>query len=90
MCKEAQIVIESWRRHYNAVRPHASLSYKPPAPEVFVPALVAWADCTTQTRSDGHAPAGAKVAAKLTLQLDHSMGADQQRILPWWPQRECA
>jgi transposase InsO family protein len=40
--KEAQIVVESWRRHYNAVRPHASLGYKPPAPEVFVPALSAW------------------------------------------------
>ena len=40
--KEAQIVIESWRRHYNAVRPHASLGYRPPAPEVFVPALAAW------------------------------------------------
>ena len=39
--REAQIVIESWRRHYNAVRPHASLGYKPPAPEVFVPALAA-------------------------------------------------
>ena len=25
--REAQIVIESWRRHYNAVRPHASLPY---------------------------------------------------------------
>jgi len=36
---EAKIVIESWRRHYNAVRPHGSLGYKPPAPEVFVPAL---------------------------------------------------
>jgi putative transposase len=40
--KEAQIVIESRRRHYNAVRPHASLGYKPPAPEVFVPGLAAW------------------------------------------------
>jgi putative transposase len=29
-------------RHYNTVRPHASLRYKPPAPEVFVPAFVAW------------------------------------------------
>lgn len=38
----AQIVIESWRRHYNAVRPHQSLGYRPPAPEVFVPALTAW------------------------------------------------
>ena len=37
--KEAQIVIESWRRHYNTVRPHGSLGYKPPAPEVFVPAM---------------------------------------------------
>ena len=40
--REAQIIIESWRRHYNAVRPHASLGYKPPAPEVFVPVLSAW------------------------------------------------
>jgi putative transposase len=39
--REAQIVIESWRRHYNAVRPHASLDYQAPAPEVFVPALTA-------------------------------------------------
>jgi putative transposase len=39
--KEAQIVIESWRRHYNTVRLHGSLSYKPPAPEVFVPAMSA-------------------------------------------------
>jgi putative transposase len=40
--KEAQIVIESWRRHDNGVRPHASLGYRPPAPEVFVPAFTAW------------------------------------------------
>jgi putative transposase len=40
--REAQIVIESWRRHYNAVRPHASLDYQAPAPEVFVTALAAW------------------------------------------------
>ena len=46
--KEAQIVIESWRRHYNAVRPHASLGYRPPAPEVFVPALAAWPSARPQ------------------------------------------
>jgi transposase InsO family protein len=39
---EAQVIIESWRRHYNMIRPHASIGYKPPAPEVFVPALAAW------------------------------------------------
>ena len=40
--REAEILIESWRRHYNAVRPHASLGYRPPAPEVFLPAFAAW------------------------------------------------
>ena len=39
--REAKIVIEAWRRHYNTVRPHASLRYRPPAPEVFVP-MPAW------------------------------------------------
>jgi putative transposase len=28
---EAKIVIESWRRHYNEVRPHSSLEYLTPA-----------------------------------------------------------
>ena len=37
--REAKIVVESWRRHYNQVRPHASLGYRAPAPEVFVPVL---------------------------------------------------
>jgi transposase InsO family protein len=37
--KEAKIVIESWRRHYNTLRPHGSIGYKAPAPEVFVPAM---------------------------------------------------
>jgi transposase InsO family protein len=32
--KEARIVIEDWRRHYNTVRPHSSLGYHPPAPEI--------------------------------------------------------
>src|SRR5262249_28209983 len=27
---------------YNTIRPHASLGFKPPAPEVFVPAFAAW------------------------------------------------
>lgn len=31
--KKAQIMIEGWRRHYNTIRPHSSLDYRPPAPE---------------------------------------------------------
>ncbi len=30
--KEAQILIERWRQHYNTIRPHSSLGYKPPVP----------------------------------------------------------
>jgi putative transposase len=40
--REAQIVIESWRRHFNAIRPHQSLGYRAPVPEVFIPAIAAW------------------------------------------------
>jgi putative transposase len=28
---------EQWRRHYNTVRPHSALNYRPPAPEAIVP-----------------------------------------------------
>jgi putative transposase len=31
------VLIEAWRRHYNAVRPHSSLGYRPPAPETILP-----------------------------------------------------
>jgi putative transposase len=34
--KEAQIIIEQWRRHYNTKRPHSALGYRPPAPETIV------------------------------------------------------
>ena len=30
---EAQVLIERWRVHYNTIRPHSSLGYKPPAPQ---------------------------------------------------------
>ena len=31
--REAQIIIERWRNHYNTKRPHSALGYHPPAPE---------------------------------------------------------
>ncbi len=37
--REAQVLIEAWRRHYNAVRPHGSLGYRPPAPKVIIPSI---------------------------------------------------
>ena len=35
--KEAQVLIERWRHHYNTVRPHSALGYTPPAPQTIVP-----------------------------------------------------
>jgi transposase InsO family protein len=34
--KEAQVLIEEWRREYNTFRPHSSLKYRPPAPEAWL------------------------------------------------------
>jgi putative transposase len=35
--KEAKVLIEQWRHHYNTVRPHSSLGYRPPAPQTYMP-----------------------------------------------------
>ena len=34
--KEAQVLIEMWRKEYNTIRPHSSLGYRPPVPETVV------------------------------------------------------
>lgn len=31
--QEAQVMVARWAHHYNTVRPHSSLGYRPPAPE---------------------------------------------------------
>jgi len=33
---EARVLIERWRHHYNTVRPHSALGYRPPAPETII------------------------------------------------------
>ena len=35
--REAQIIIEGWRKHYNTKRPHSALGYRPPVPESIIP-----------------------------------------------------
>jgi transposase InsO family protein len=41
--REAQVLIERWRREYNTIRPHGALGYRPPAPEaVGPPQTSAW------------------------------------------------
>jgi len=36
MLAETRVLIEQWRVRFNTVRPHSSLGYRPPAPEVIV------------------------------------------------------
>jgi putative transposase len=43
---EAKVVIETWRRHYNEVRPHSSLGYLTPAEFVALEANAAPGDAT--------------------------------------------
>jgi len=38
--REAQVLLEQWRNHYNRSRPHSALGYRPPAPEVRRPATM--------------------------------------------------
>jgi putative transposase len=34
--KELRVLAKRWRVHYNTVRPHSSLGYRPPAPEAWL------------------------------------------------------
>jgi hypothetical protein len=71
---EAKIIIESWRRHYNTRRPHSSLGYRPPAPEVG-----AVAGFAIRNRFAGHPSRGAKTRHALRLKPDHPIGAGHTR-----------
>jgi transposase InsO family protein len=35
--KEAKIIIEEWRKHYNTKKPHSALGYRPTVAETIVP-----------------------------------------------------
>ena len=48
---EASILIEGWRWHYNTVRPHRSLGYRPPAPETAMPPLPPSASASLHLRT---------------------------------------
>ena len=36
--REAEVLLESWRKDYNHIRPHSSIGYRPPAPVAIRPA----------------------------------------------------
>lgn len=63
---EAQVLVERWRRHYNVVRPHSSLGYRPPAPETVLP----WAESMALSHQ--------MLPVRVTLGLDSFSGARSQ------------
>ena len=57
--KEAQVVIEQWRVHYNEARPHSSLGYRPPAPKAILPKQERHGDMENAARfPHPHTPGG--------------------------------
>jgi len=39
--REAEVLIERWQQHYNTIRPHSALGYRPPTPKAMQPCAVA-------------------------------------------------
>jgi len=58
--KEAKVLIERWRRHYNSIRPHSALGYRPPAPETIQPHAVDLPSAARGLRADRHFKDGLK------------------------------
>jgi hypothetical protein len=54
--KEAQVLIERWRHHYNTVKPHNSLGYRPPAPKTILPSPVVRTYAMLQPEQQGFKP----------------------------------
>jgi putative transposase len=48
--KEIRVLAERWRVHYNTIRPHSSLGYRPPAPEARLPKSLGYGEVETATR----------------------------------------
>ena len=65
--REAEVLIEAWRRHFNTVRPHSSLGYLPPAPEAILPRSGTVAPWPGAPAMESARPANPDVAPKPTL-----------------------
>ncbi len=72
---EAKVVIESWRRHYNEVRPHSSLGYLTPAEFAARMARPAPRDATGQGAAVSGACAPRPVASPPSLGQPQQTGA---------------
>ena len=70
--KELRVLAERWRKHYNTIRPHSSLGYKPPAPE-------AWLASTARQQGEPVASLPAPLAAISCIDLNSEIAALHQQ-----------
>ena len=65
--KELRVLAERWRRHYNTIRPHSSLGYRPPAPEAWPTNNKGHGEVETATRFPlPHTPDGGYLNSEVT------------------------
>jgi len=79
--KEAKVVIQQWRKHYNTVRPHSALRYRPPAPEVILtlPAVLTGTPSPALTAFLPDAADADKLVERLNRLLLHGTMSDAAR-----------
>ena len=78
--REAKVLIERWRRHYNTVRPHSALGYRPPAPEAVMATAPATGSAPLGSLATLHPPLGRVVVPGPTQGLDERMGEGQGTV----------
>ena len=61
-CSEAEVMIESWRQHFNTVRPHSLLGYTPSAPDTILPSSGTVPPWLGASASPGACPASPTLA----------------------------
>jgi hypothetical protein len=81
--RQAKVLIEQWRRHYNTIRPHLSLGYRPPVPET-VAMLPTGSGCLAirSAAEDGQA-AGAEARNSLVESGVSSVGKSVESVHRW-------
>jgi putative transposase len=68
--KEAEVLIERWRKEYNTFRPHSSLGYRSPAPEAFLKTFI-----VPNGPEMISSPKGTGAQQSLTQKVAHQLGA---------------
>ena len=74
---EAKVLIEARRWHYNTVRPHSSLGYRPPAPETATPPLPPSGSASL------HLPAAMAAQTKCTNDQPRPLRGGRSRTSPY-------